>query len=103
MILLLETLFPLGFHPPGGARGGQRHSALEIECGNLFCLLGQGGHGLQHLHAGLPLESCRHFTASICAGDGGAQCDRAAILFPPRRSLLRAATETEVRAGLGQV
>jgi hypothetical protein len=55
------------------------------------------------IRRGLPLESCRHFTASICAGDGGAQCDRTAILFPPRRSLLRTATETEVRAGLGQV
>lgn len=90
MILLLETLLSLGliaqalgFHSHGGARGGEQHSALEIECGNLFCLLGQGGNGLQRLHAGLPLEPCCHLAPSICVGDGRAQCHRAEILFPP--------------------
>ncbi len=90
MILLLETLLALGliaqalgFHSHGGAHCGERHSALEIECGNLFCLLEQGENELQHLHAGLPLEPCCHLAPSICVGDGRVQCHRAEILFPP--------------------
>lgn len=34
---------------------------LEISRGDLLRLLGQGGHGLQRVHAGLPLEPCKNF------------------------------------------
>lgn len=39
----------------------KRDPAVEAECGDLLRLLGQGGHGLQRVHAGLPLEPCKNF------------------------------------------
>ncbi len=77
----VRILLPLRFHSRRRTTGSQRKPAMEAECGNLFRLLGQGRHRLQHLYAGLPLEPSAHLSPPGRYFTGSAQQMGPSALF----------------------